>query len=83
MSVFGFERIYLRLKSRNNSAVYRNLVEGVENGAFHLIINREPILMRNLDHTMNGYRTETGLNDKSNYSLSILKGSHGITTWSN
>ncbi|CBY10767.1 unnamed protein product [Oikopleura dioica] len=52
MSVFGFERIYLRLKSRNDSAVFRNLVEGVENGAFHLIINREPILMRNLDHTM-------------------------------
>jgi C-terminal processing protease CtpA/Prc len=71
MSVFGFKKLYLHLKSKNKTPVHMILQEGIDNGTVSLDINRERIRMQDLQHDMNGYRTQYALCYVKNNSLSV------------
>jgi C-terminal processing protease CtpA/Prc len=71
MSVFGFKKLYLHLKSKNKTPVHMILQEGIDNGTVSLDINRERIRMQDLQHDMNGYRSQCALCYVKNNSLSV------------
>jgi C-terminal processing protease CtpA/Prc len=70
MSVFGFKRLYLHLKSKNGESVQMNLQEGIGNDTVSLQINGDRIRMQDLQYNMNGYRTQYVFYNTKNNSLS-------------